>query len=232
MKYSGESTLVDNALSRNFVTPSGSTHSDRFYAQFLKRPVDLVVAVLALPIVTPVILVLWLLARRDGGPGFFRQERVGRNGRTFACWKMRTMVVDAERVLKELCERDPACAEEWNRNQKLGRDPRITRIGALMRATSLDELPQIWNVLRGDMSLVGPRPFMVSQDALYRAGGGDAYYRMRPGITGPWQISGRGGTTFVERVQFDSDYWKSMSLGGDLALMFRTVTVVFRGTGT
>lgn len=197
-----------------------------FYARFGKRALDIVMALLALPLLAPIIGVLWLMVRRDGGPGFYTQARVGLDGREFTCWKLRTMVMDAERVLTEMCEKDPAIAEEWHRNQKLAVDPRITRVGAFLRATSLDELPQIWNVLLGDMSFIGPRPFMVTQEPLYRASGGEAYFHMRPGITGPWQIVGRGETTFVQRIRYDNLYWRQLSLSSDLWYIWKTIRIL------
>ncbi|MGH1330306.1 MAG: sugar transferase [Paracoccaceae bacterium] len=203
----------------------------RLYSRIGKRALDLVLVVLALPVALPVIAGLWLLVRRDGGFGFYAQERIGRDGRVFACWKLRTMQMDAEKQLEKLCRIDPELAAEWARDQKLERDPRITKIGAFLRASSLDELPQIFNVLRGDMSLVGPRPFMISQEPLYRDAGGSAYFDMRPGITGPWQIDGRSGTTFVERIAYDNAYAQSLSLRADIALLLRTVSVVLNRTG-
>lgn len=216
------------------MTASVSTISQRRFSAYSaigKRSFDIVFAILLLPILVPVIALLWVMARRDGGPGFYAQDRVGLNGKVFRCLKMRTMVMNAERVLQDLCDADPEIAQEWLTNQKLLNDPRITRIGRFLRATSLDELPQIWNVLRGEMSFVGPRPFMVEQDDLYRRAGGEAYYHLRPGITGLWQIEGRGTTSFVSRVQYDNDYLKRISPVLDAKLMVKTVTVVFNRTG-
>ena len=201
------------------------------YARFGKRALDLFLSLLMLPVLLPIIAILWLVIRSDGKAAFFCQPRVGRNGRVFNCYKFRTMVPDAERVLAEMCARDPAVAAEWNTFQKLRKDPRITAIGRVLRKTSLDELPQIINVLKGDMSLVGPRPFMPSQDALYREEGGRAYYHLRPGVTGMWQIFSRHDTTFASRVRFDETYGAKLSMLGDLALILRTATVVVSRTG-
>ncbi|RWR29840.1 sugar transferase [Sinirhodobacter populi] len=203
----------------------------RIYAGPVKRVLDLVLCVIMIPVLLPIMLVIWLLVRRDGGPGLFIQPRVGRDGRTFQCFKFRTMVVNAEKALEDMCASDPKVAEEWLKYQKLSNDPRISKVGRILRATSLDELPQIFNVILGDMSLVGPRPFLPSQKALYDEAGGAAYYRMRPGITGAWQVFGRSATTFKARVQFDDAYYKNLSLGSDLGLILRTVTVVLRHTG-
>lgn len=202
------------------------------YRSVGKRMFDFVFAVMLLPIIAPVIAVLWIMVRRDGGPGFYWQDRVGLDGKHFKCYKLRTMVVDAEAALREMCERDADLAREWHENQKLSVDPRITKVGAFLRASSLDELPQIWNVLRGDMSFVGPRPFMPEQQEQYVSAGGTAYFHMRPGITGPWQVEGRGVTTFVSRIQYDSAYYKALSLKVDIKYLLKTVGVVLSRTGT
>lgn len=204
-----------------------------FYGRFVKRAFDLFLAFCALPVVAPVLFIIWGLTKLDGGPGFYMQNRVGRDGRVFRCYKIRTMVVDAETVLKQLCDSDPEIAKEWHENQKLAKDPRITPIGHFLRKTSLDELPQVINVILGHMSFVGPRPFMEDQDHLYRAEGArsEAYYRVRPGITGPWQILGRGQTTFASRAGFDTQYLREMSLIADLVYIFKTVGVVLKARG-
>ncbi|MEH6834185.1 MULTISPECIES: sugar transferase [Falsihalocynthiibacter] len=195
-----------------------------------KRLFDLGFAMVVLPILVPVLAILWMLASR-GGPGLYYQNRVGRYGKVFRCYKFRTMVLDAEKALEALCQDDPEVAEEWRANQKLENDPRITPIGRFLRATSLDELPQIWNVVKGDMSLVGPRPFMENQDTLYRAAGGHSYYNLRPGITGLWQIEGRGTSSFLSRISYDNTYNDRQSFWMDLCLILKTVTVVFKKTG-
>ncbi|MEM7731350.1 MAG: sugar transferase [Pseudomonadota bacterium] len=202
------------------------------YIKTFKRPLDIAIVLLTAPIIGVVVFLCWAIIRRDGGAGFYRQERVGLDGRVFSCWKLRSMVVDAEQALQELCNSDPKLAEEWNRDQKLKDDPRITRIGRIIRATSIDELPQVWNVLLGEMSIVGPRPFLSEQDGLYKDAGGRAYYRLRPGITGPWQVYGRGTTSFTDRVRYDEWYFGSMDFTTDLRLIMQTVGVVLRGTGT
>ncbi|MBI1415658.1 MAG: sugar transferase [Limimaricola sp.] len=201
------------------------------YTAFGKRLLDLALGVAGAPVILPVIGILCLLVRRDGGPAFYMQQRVGRNGRQFACLKLRTMVVDADKVLADLCAENPKIAAEWHRHQKLHDDPRITRIGRFLRRSSLDELPQVLNVLAGQMSLVGPRPFTPEQQDLYREAGGQAYFRMRPGITGPWQIHGRSETRFVDRVHFDELYGETISLRSDLRLVIETVGVVLKMTG-
>ncbi|NSX53864.1 sugar transferase [Parasulfitobacter algicola] len=196
-----------------------------------KRALDITLAIVILPAIIPILILLWAITRLDGAPGFYGQDRVGLDGRRFKCWKLRTMVVDAEQVLQGLCSENPDIAAEWNTHQKLSYDPRITWIGRFLRATSLDELPQIWNVLRGDMSFVGPRPFTTDQEELYIAAGGRAYFKMRPGISGPWQVEGRNETTFLGRIKYDNRYYEQVSLGYDLALLFKTVVVVLKSTG-
>ncbi|MDB6452831.1 sugar transferase [Falsirhodobacter sp. 20TX0035] len=203
----------------------------RLYRGGGKRAVDVALCLLLLPVILPVILCLWLLVRLDGGPGFFIQPRVGLGARVFPCWKLRTMVVDAEAALQRMCDSDPVRAQEWLVNQKLMDDPRITPLGRLLRATSLDELPQIFNVLTGDMSFVGPRPFLKDQEALYRAAGGRVYFRMRPGITGLWQVEGRNATTFVARVQYDARYFRNLGLRQDFGLLVKTAMIVVKRTG-
>jgi lipopolysaccharide/colanic/teichoic acid biosynthesis glycosyltransferase len=201
-----------------------------FYATVLKRCFDLAFLAAMAPVVVPLVFVLWVFASRNGS-ALFVQDRVGKNGKIFKCLKFRTMIVDAESVLDDLCRADAGIAEEWRVNQKLENDPRITRIGKILRATSLDELPQLWNVLCGDMSIVGPRPFMAEQDEIYRAAGGRAYYEMRPGITGFWQVDGRGKTSFMSRISYDNRYFEDMSLKADVGVILKTIFVVCGRTG-
>jgi exopolysaccharide production protein ExoY len=198
------------------------------YATHLKRLLDVTAVIAALPFLVPLVLVLAFLIRRDGGPAFYVQDRVGRGGRIFRLWKLRTMVVDADRRLAEHLARNPAARAEWHETQKLRNDPRITPIGRFLRKTSLDELPQLWNVLRGEMSLVGPRPMMPDQQPLYP---GRAYYQLRPGLTGFWQVSGRNRTAFAGRAEYDADYAERLSFLTDLGVLLRTVRIVLRGTG-
>jgi exopolysaccharide production protein ExoY len=198
------------------------------YSRRLKRGFDLALVLLAAPIVLPLVLLLAFLVRRDGGSAFYRQDRIGKDGRIFRIWKLRSMVADADALLAAHLAADPEARAEWDRTQKLKDDPRITRVGRLIRKTSLDELPQLWNVLAGDMSLVGPRPMMPTQADRYP---GSAYYRLRPGLTGFWQISSRNQSSFGERAGFDSRYAAELSLLTDLRVLLGTVRVVLRGTG-
>lgn len=198
------------------------------YRRVFKRALDIVAVVLAAPFVVPLVAGLAVAVRRDGGPAFYCQDRIGAGGRVFRMWKLRSMVADADARLEAYLTANPAARAEWDRTQKLRRDPRVTPFGHFLRRSSLDELPQLWNVLVGDMSLVGPRPMMTDQKALYP---GNAYYRLRPGITGPWQTSARNESTFASRAKFDAEYERELSLPTDLRLLASTVRVVVRGTG-
>ncbi len=198
------------------------------YRTRLKRALDLVAVIAAAPLVLPLIALLALLVRLDGGPAFYAQMRVGRSGHLYRMWKLRSMVVDAEARMERHLAADPAARAEWDATQKLKADPRVTLVGRFLRKSSLDELPQLWNVLTGDMSLVGPRPMMPSQRVLYP---GHAYFRLRPGITGPWQVSERNATTFAARAGFDAEYEQALSFLTDTRLLLATVRVVLRATG-
>ncbi|AMY69380.1 sugar transferase [Frigidibacter mobilis] len=200
------------------------------YSAAPKRIFDILLAILILPVVAPVIGVLWLLTRLDGGKGFFGHTRIGRGGAAFKCWKIRTMVPDAEAKLQHYLAENPVAAAQWVREYKLDNDPRITRIGNFLRKTSLDELPQIWNVLCGEMSFVGPRPVIEAELVKYH-GSEWAYLSMRPGITGLWQVSGRNDVSYDERVQLDVTYSRSMSLGADLRIILKTASAVLNRTG-
>lgn len=201
---------------------------DGLYRRSLKRVLDCTLVLVAAPFVAPLILIIALVVRLDGGPAFYSQERIGRNGRIFRIWKLRSMKVGADALLEAHLAADPAARAEWTSTQKLKDDPRITPVGRPIRKVSLDELPQVWNVLRGDMSLVGPRPMMPEQAPLYP---GVAYYRLRPGLTGFWQIRDRNRTTFAGRAAYDTRYAERLSLLTDLRVLAATVRVVLRGTG-
>jgi lipopolysaccharide/colanic/teichoic acid biosynthesis glycosyltransferase len=203
-----------------------------FYARRLKRGLDLALVLLAAPFVLPLIALMALLVALDGGPAFYGQTRVGRGGARFTCWKLRSMAVDADARLAAVLQADPGAAAEWARCQKLRRDPRVTPLGRFLRACSLDELPQLWNVFTGDMSLVGPRPMTPEQVSMYPAGAyREAYCAVRPGLTGFWQVSERHEGAFAARAGFDSRYAEEVSPATDAALLARTVGVVLRGAG-
>ncbi len=196
----------------------------------IKAGLDFVIAALMLIFLSPLLLAIAASVRTDGGPALYAQTRVGMGGRRFRCFKFRTMVVDAGRRLRELLDSDPAAAAEWARTQKLVSDPRVTAIGAYLRRTSLDELPQLLNVLRGEMSLVGPRPIVEDEIGRYSEGIA-SYYAVRPGMTGLWQVSGRSQTTYAYRVQLDVSYVKNWSLLRDLSILLRTVPAVLLRRG-
>jgi exopolysaccharide production protein ExoY len=195
-----------------------------------KRTLDIVGASLALLLLSPLFITIIACAYVSGGSPLFRHRRVGRGGVFFDCFKFRTMVTDADRVLQELLDSDRQIKEEWLRDHKLRDDPRITRFGRFLRRTSLDELPQLWNVLRGDMSLVGPRP--VVPDELRRYGKKAAtFLSARPGITGLWQISGRNDTDYRRRIALDVCYVRSRSAMLDMYILAKTFRVVFTTSG-
>lgn len=199
-------------------------------ARLTKRLFDMVASTCLLLFLSPLMLLLAWRIRADGGPAVFRHERVGRNGQTFPCFKFRTMAVDAEQQLHRLLASDPALQAEWERDHKLKNDPRISPVGHFLRRTSLDELPQLFNVIRGEMSLVGPRP--IVQGELVKYGADVDYFLMvRPGITGLWQVSGRNDVDYEQRVYLDTWYVKNWSLWYDIAILFKTLRVVLRRDG-
>jgi exopolysaccharide production protein ExoY len=198
----------------------------------IKRAIDILGAGAILLLILPLMALIILAIRRDGGPALFSHPRIGLGGRSFGCLKFRSMVTDADARLAKLLAEDPAAAAEWAVRRKLARDPRITRIGAFLRSTSLDELPQLLNVLRGEMSLVGPRPVVQQElDQHYSPAATEAYCAMRPGITGLWQVSGRSDTTYAERVALDTRYARDWSLGLDLRILLRTIPAVLQRRG-
>lgn len=196
----------------------------------LKRGLDVCAAIAALLFLAPLMaLVAFALFIDSPGPILFGHTRVGRNGTLFRCWKFRTMVVDAESALQRYLASHPEAAEEWRERRKLKQDPRCTRIGRFLRKSSIDELPQLFNVLRGDMSLVGPRPVTVSELEMYGEAG--VYYlSVRPGITGLWQVSGRDNVSYEHRVRLDSLYVQRWTLAKDLTILMRTIPAVLRSS--
>lgn len=212
--------LISNAL---MAKPAQS-----FYRDVFKRALDLTLVLIAALPVLMVMVVLAAVVALDGKSPIYFQKRVGRNGRTFRMVKLRSMVANADQLLEQHLASNPAARAEWDRDQKLKNDPRITKIGRIIRKTSLDELPQLWNVLTGEMSLVGPRPMMVEQKALYP---GSAYYALRPGLTGFWQTSARNESSFADRASFDTAYMRELSLATDIKVLIRTVGVVMNATG-
>lgn len=202
-----------------------------FRQQFVKRMLDLFIVFIGGILASPVILLIFALVFIDTrGDPFYRQSRIGKSGRTFKALKFRTMVKNADDVLKEYLEKDPQLRIEWETNFKLKKDPRVTKVGQFMRKYSFDELPQLLNVLRGEMSLVGPRPIVEKEVRFY----GDIlgpYTWVRPGITGLWQVSGRSDTTYTERVHLDEYYIRNWSIWLDIYVLARTISVVLRKEG-
>jgi len=198
------------------------------YRGFLKRSFDIaLVAIAAVPVMFVVSFLAWLISK-DGHSPFYSQLRIGRNGRLFRMWKLRSMIPNADAALEAYLTENPAARLEWDVTQKLKNDPRITRIGRFIRKTSLDELPQLWNVLTGDMAIIGPRPIMRDQKSIYP---GQAYYEMRPGLSGYWQTSDRNETSFADRALYDTRYYHDLSFTTDVTLIFRTLRVVLKCTG-
>ena len=201
------------------------------WSQRLKRALDLVGTVIGGVLVSPLLFAIAVLIKLDSpGPAFYGHRRVGAAGKHFLCWKFRTMHVNAERLLDKHLQDNPFLRAEWEQNQKLRDDPRVTRVGHLLRQTSLDELPQLWNVLRGEMSLTGPRPIVDAEVPKY----GEVYKlykRIKPGMSGFWQVSGRSDTSYVERVEMDSYYVRNWSVWLDIIILARTVKSVVLGRG-
>jgi exopolysaccharide production protein ExoY len=196
-----------------------------------KRALDCLVAGALLLLAAPLMAVIaGLIIVLDGGHPMFSHIRIGYGGRAFACLKFRTMRRDADAILAAHLSKHPEAAREWSESRKLCEDPRVTRIGAFLRKTSLDELPQLLNILKGEMSLVGPRPVTRDELPRYEAHAED-YLRSRPGLTGLWQVTGRSGTDFATRVSFDHRYVSTWSFLSDLSILARTPAAVFRGEG-
>ena len=191
-----------------------------------KRMIDIALALIGIILLAPLLIICFALTRvSSSGPAIFRHRRVGFGGKLFECLKFRTMAVDAPERLRKLLDEDPVAAAEWAECQKLRNDPRITPIGAILRKSSLDELPQLFNVLKGDMSIVGPRP--VTEEELSRYGASaKAYAACRPGITGLWQVSGRSSTSYKTRVACDTYYARMWSLSLDVKIMIVTIPSV------
>ena len=207
--------------------PSTLEHS--WYRGVGKRGLDVLLVIASIPVSVPITLMCAIALWIESGLPFYRQDRLGKGARKFSILKLRTMVRDADAQLAYYLAKDPALRQEWETTQKLKADPRITRVGSFLRATSLDELPQLWNVLKGEMSLVGPRPMMPEQLPLY--GDAKAYFALQPGITGIWQVSARNEKRFSFRAEVDTQYFRDVSPLCDLGLLLKTVGVVLRRTG-
>lgn len=232
-EYFGSMTIRANHVSGSTLVSPQATETYKFAAGSVyrtsgKRILDVTLVALAALFVVPVMVVLAALVALDGHNPFYSQDRVGRGGRTFRLWKLRSMVPNADEKLEDHLAADAAARLEWDTTQKLKHDPRVTPIGRILRKSSIDEVPQLINVLFGDMSLVGPRPIMDAQREMYP---GKAYYRLRPGITGSWQVSDRNECSFSARAQYDELYEREVTFSKDVSILVRTVAVVLRCTG-
>lgn len=203
--------------------------SEGYYARHVKRWLDVAVALVLIVVAAPVFLLLALALWLESGNPFYAQPRLGRNGRVFRMLKLRSMVKGADARLAACLAADPALRAEWDSSQKLKNDPRITPLGRLVRKTSMDELPQLFNVLRGDMSMIGPRPMLPDQLPLYRHP--QAYLALRPGLSGLWQVTARNNKDFATRAELDRDYHLRLSPLLDLRILLATFRAVVRATG-
>jgi exopolysaccharide production protein ExoY len=224
---------IENSLQGNpAVNFAGVEPAKSFTGGMLKRALDVLVALTGIAVLWPLMLMVIVAIRcSDPGPAIFGHERIGLNGRRFKCLKFRSMITNSEAALRELLERDEAAAAEWAQSQKLKNDPRVTRLGKVLRETSLDELPQLWNVVKGDMSIVGPRP-IVSAEVTRYGNAFPSYAATKPGITGLWQVTGRSDCTYEERVSLDVAYVQNWSILSDLYIIAKTVVVVFGRKGS
>lgn len=211
--------------------PSIEIENSGARGMFAKRALDIFIAAPLLLVLAPLMILITLIIKKsDGGDAIFTQSRIGRHAVAFECLKFRTMVLNAPEKLAEILATDPDAAEEWERDQKLRNDPRITKLGKFLRKTSLDELPQLWNILKGDMSIVGPRPIVEDEVSKYGRYF-QAYTSVTPGVTGLWQISGRNDTTYDERVKLDAKYAETRSIWLDLKILFLTIPAVLFSKG-
>lgn len=196
----------------------------------LKRLTDIGGAIAGLLLFSPAFLILFLLIPRDGGPALYGHTRIGKNGKAFKCWKFRSMHPTAARDLQTLLDHDPEARKAWEGARKFESDPRITKLGAFIRKTSLDEIPQFYNILKGDMSLVGPRP--VTRTEIHRYGPyAKDYTSVKPGLTGLWQVSGRNDLSYDHRTHLDSRYVRQWTWRMDVGILLKTVFVVFTRRG-
>ncbi len=207
----------------------GPEHTLRY--RLIKRAIDLLLAMICLPVLLPVIGMVALAIRLSSpGPIFFSHRRIRGHGRFFSMWKFRTMCVNSAEVLENYLAAHPDARAEWKKDHKLKHDPRVTKVGEFLRRTSLDELPQIWNVLTGSMSLVGPRPIVAAEVEKYGECFAD-YCKVKPGVTGLWQVSGRSRVSYPERILLDRQYARTWSLTGDLRILVRTLSSVVNQDG-
>ena len=200
--------------------------------RFIKRTVDIIASIIGIILLIPITIFVYIsnLVTRNRGPIFFIQERIGKDGKIFKMYKFRTMVVNAEEILNRYIEEETEIGKEYIKNKKIHNDPRITKVGNFLRKTSLDEFPQFINVLKGNMSLVGPRPYLIREIKDMS----DYYYyiiKERPGVTGPWQVSGRSNISFEDRLELDYKYAMNKSLKNDFIILIKTISAVFKKEG-
>lgn len=224
-------SAITNTLASHGAAPLYGSKPAQALGDQVAGAINIVSAAVLLLLVSPLMAyVAWRIWRVDGAPILFGHYRVGREGQLFRCWKFRTMVRRADQALQDLLQQDPAARAQWEREHKLDNDPRITAIGQFLRRTSLDELPQLFNVLFGQMRLVGPRPIVVQE--LRRYGAYKHHYlSVAPGMTGLWQVSGRNNTSYEERIQLDRRYVEARTVWLDCAILLRTAHVVVTGHG-
>jgi len=224
------SNLMDRASSPDLVENRVTTEHASVTSTS-KRVMDILLSLAGLVLALPLmVLIAVLIKLSDGGTILFAHKRIGLGGKTFNCFKFRTMVMDANERLLDLLENDPAAQFEWTTTQKLQNDPRVTWLGNFLRRSSLDELPQLFNILRGEMSLVGPRPIVNSEIPKYGPFYSN-YASVRPGLTGLWQVSGRSDTEYHERVELDRDYTENWSVANDVAIVAKTVPALLFSRG-
>jgi Undecaprenyl-phosphate galactose phosphotransferase WbaP len=220
LDLSSNTLLASRILDRNLVPKNG-----------MARVLDISMILLAAPYILLAFLVIMILIKLDSkGPVFYRQARIGRQGRKFYVYKFRTMVQNADEILQTYLNNSPELKAEWLATHKLKQDPRVTGVGAVLRKLSLDELPQLWNIWIGDMSVIGPRPIVDAEIEKYGKCF-DLYIQIRPGLTGLWQVSGRNNTTYERRVELDEYYILNRSLKLDLQILWKTVFVVLKKDG-
>jgi undecaprenyl-phosphate galactose phosphotransferase len=202
----------------------------KWSSRVIKRLFDIFGSLAIIVMLSPALIYISRKVKKDGGPAIYGHERIGKGGRPFKCLKFRSMVINSKEVLADLLEQDPAAKEEWDATFKLKNDPRVTKIGGFLRRTSLDELPQLFNVLKGEMSLVGPRPIITAELERYNDEV-DYYLLSKPGMTGLWQVSGRSDVDYETRVYLDAWYVKNWSMWNDIAILFKTIGVVLKKDG-
>lgn len=226
--YQGSLVDID---ARKFGDTTDAFPDQESFNLWLKRTLDIVVSWTLLVMLSPIFLILTIMVRMDGGGAFYSHQRIGRNGVSFGCLKFRSMVTNSQERLDALLASSPAARSEWEASRKLKKDPRITWLGSFLRKSSMDELPQLLNVLRGDMSLVGPRPVTRSELEQHYGVASAHYKAVRPGITGVWQVSGRSDTSYQERVEMDVSYVSRQSFWGDMKILLLTPKAVFSRRG-